>query len=79
MTFHRDVEGGREALRQILDGPIRFTVDGSGYRLEGRTRAVALISPPTGATMASPAGFELRGVIRMNVASPRVIELLTVV
>ncbi len=60
-TLHRDVVGGREVLRQILDGPISFKLDGSDYRLEGRTRVGALLTPDSSATrirLASPRGFE---------------------
>ena len=59
-TLHRDVAGGREVLRQILDGPIRFTLDGSDYRLEGRTRVGALFNPDSSVTsirLASPRGL----------------------
>jgi hypothetical protein len=54
---------GREVLRQILDGPISFKLEGSDYRLEGRTRVGALISRDSSATsisLASPPAFEPR-------------------
>ena len=62
-TLHRDVPDAREVLQQILDGPISFKLDGSGYRIEGRTRVGALLTPdsasPTRIRLASPRRFEL--------------------
>ena len=81
-TLHRDVAGGREVLRQILDGPISFKLDGSGYRLEGRTLVGALFGPDSSATsirLASPVGHELhagRPVTSIRLASPRGFEPL---
>ena len=33
----RDTADGRQALREVLDGPIRFVRDGRTYRFEGGT------------------------------------------
>ena len=60
-TLQNDVPGAREALKQILDGPISFKLNGSDYRIEGKTRVGAVFSPDSTATsikMASPRGFE---------------------
>jgi hypothetical protein len=60
-TLNSDVAGAREALKQILDGPISFKLDGPDYRIEGKTRIGALLAPGSDTTsikLASPRGFE---------------------
>ena len=54
----RQVADGRELLRQVLVGPIRFTPDGKIYRFEGYAALGKLLAGATTPLMASPAGFE---------------------
>ncbi len=61
-TLQNDVPGAREALKQILDGPITFKLDGSDYKIEGKTRVGALFTQDPTVTcikLASPRGLDL--------------------
>ena len=55
----RNVAEGRQLLREILAGPIRFTPENGAYRIEGEADFGQLLAtagvPPY---MASPTGFE---------------------
>ncbi len=64
-TLHGDIAGARIALRHLLEGPITFKPLDSDYRLEGKTRVGALLTPEleestslTPIRLASPRGFE---------------------
>jgi hypothetical protein len=57
-TLYSDVGRARQALRQLLVGPIAFKPCDSGYRLEGQTRVGALFTD-------GPA------ITRIRLASPR--------
>ena len=62
-TLYGNVADGREALRELLAGPITFKLEGSGYGLAGETRIGALFAPipqTTRIRLASPRGFEPR-------------------
>jgi chorismate mutase len=65
----RQVEDGRQLLRELLDGPLRFTPEGKDYRFEGTVKTgeliAALVTPPC---VASPTAS---GVI--SPADPRVV------
>ena len=54
------VEDGRELLRQVLAGPLRFTPEGSRYRFEGEAAIGRLLSGTVGlaTNVASPPGTE---------------------
>jgi hypothetical protein len=61
-TLHNDIPGAREALKQILDGPITFKPNGADYEIEGKTRVGALFTPGPAVTsikLASPRGSVL--------------------
>lgn len=67
-TLQNDVPGAREALKQILDGPISFKLDGSDYKIEGKTRVGALFTPGPTVTcikLASPRGCILIPQLRL--------------
>ena len=57
-----DVKEGRQLLRELLAGPVRFTPDGRSYRFEGE----ALIGPALAGVVGLPTelvavrGFEPR-------------------
>lgn len=55
----RNVADGRMLLKQILDGPVRFTPEAGSYRLEGMASFGALLAGtglPTPTKLASPTG-----------------------
>jgi DNA invertase Pin-like site-specific DNA recombinase len=53
----RQVPDGRELLRQVLVGPLRFTPDGKRYRFEGRAALGQLLTGAITPFVASPPGF----------------------
>ncbi len=56
------VPDARQALREMLDGPIRFAPEGREYRFSGNDTTgklvAGLVGLPTPPSVASPAGFE---------------------
>ncbi|MDQ3420060.1 MAG: recombinase family protein, partial [Acidobacteriota bacterium] len=58
LTSH--VGDGRQLLRELLDGPLRFNPEGKGYRFEGDVTTGPLIAGLVGISpwLASPPGFE---------------------
>jgi hypothetical protein len=54
----RNVQDGRELLRQVLAGPIRFTPEGRIYRFDGRARLGQLMAGVATPFVASLTGFE---------------------
>ena len=54
------VEDGRQLLREVLAGPLRFTADGKTYRFEGEAAIGRMLAGMVGVApfVASPTGFE---------------------
>ncbi len=55
-----NVDDGRQLLREVLTGPLRFAPDGKRYRFKGDVATGALIAGLVGLSpyLASPTGFE---------------------
>jgi hypothetical protein len=53
------VEDGRQLLREVLSGPLRFTPDGRTYRFEGEAAIGRMLAGVAGlpTVVASPTGF----------------------
>src|SRR5438093_895731 len=56
----RRVEDGRQLLREVLEGPLRFTPEGKSYRFEGEIAFGRLLAGMVGVAplMASPTGSD---------------------
>jgi hypothetical protein len=54
----RQTQDGRELLRRVLKGPIRFMPNGKMYRFHGRRRSNDYSLAPLPTFVASPDGFE---------------------
>jgi site-specific DNA recombinase len=54
------VADGRQLLREVLEGPLRFTAEGGAYRFEGDVATGRLVAGLVGVPpcVASPTGFE---------------------
>jgi hypothetical protein len=57
-SLTRQTADGRELLRQVLQGPLRFTPEGKAYRIDGTAALGKLLVGVVPTDMASPAGFE---------------------
>ncbi len=54
----RQVAEGRQALREVLEGPLRFTPEGKSYRFEGEVATGRLVAGLITPCVASPEGGE---------------------
>jgi hypothetical protein len=45
------VQDGRQLLREVLAGPLRFTPDGRTYRFEGEARVGAIVAQMAGVAL----------------------------
>ena len=55
-----NIEDGRQLLREVLAGPLRFTPEGRSYRFEGEATLGQIVAGIAGlpTVLASPTGFE---------------------
>ena len=56
----KSIEDGRQVLREVLVGPLRFTPEGRTYRFEGEAAIGQIVAGMVGlpTVVASPTGFE---------------------
>lgn len=72
----QNVADGRALLKQVLDGPVKFTPEAGSYRFEGMASFGALLNGaglPTPTRLASPPGIEVSwsdGPVPTKLASP---------